>query len=265
MARIEVHAEMMTAIGRRRKRSITNTYRSREECDWPAAADRPVRSHLWRVRAWVLPALSALVMLGLSPLVTTGLAVASGQERGDFRLWTGLAVGVAGLAISLAPSPGTGHVGVGIGVTVFGMLGLAAGTVLQKRWAGDTDPRVSAAVQNLTAATLVLPAAVAFDGRFRVSAQLLLSIGWLGWGMSIGSLLLLAELLRRHAASTVAALLLLVPAITAIASALTLGEQLHPASLVGMLVAMAGVATVLRGLSRAGRRPSRSRGRSTSR
>src|SRR3954447_2417320 len=38
-------------------------------------------------------ALSALVMLGLSPLVTTGLAVATGQERTDARLWAGLAVG----------------------------------------------------------------------------------------------------------------------------------------------------------------------------
>src|SRR5215218_3171930 len=35
-------------------------------------------------------ALSALVMLGLSPLLTTGLAIAGGQERGDARLWTGL-------------------------------------------------------------------------------------------------------------------------------------------------------------------------------
>lgn len=191
-------------------------------------------------------ALSALVMLGLSPLVTTGLAVASGQERIDVRLWAGLLVGVAGVAISLAPSLGTARVGIGVGVTVVGMLGLAGGTVLQKQWAGDTDPRVSAAVQNFTAAVLVLPVAVAFGGRFDVSARLLESFAWLGWGMSIGTLLLLVELLRRHAASTVAALLLVVPAITAIASSATLGEQLHPASIVGMLVAIAGVATVLR-------------------
>ena len=32
-------------------------------------------------------------MLGLSPLVTTGLAVGSGQERNDARLWVGLAIG----------------------------------------------------------------------------------------------------------------------------------------------------------------------------
>ena len=39
--------------------------------------------------------------------------------------------------------------------------------------------------------------------------------------------------------------LLLVPPVTAFASALTLGEALHPASLAGMLVALAGVGAVL--------------------
>src|ERR1700744_4538534 len=33
---------------------------------------------------------SALVMLGLSPLVTTGLSIAAGHERCDWRVWTGL-------------------------------------------------------------------------------------------------------------------------------------------------------------------------------
>jgi threonine/homoserine efflux transporter RhtA len=50
----------------------------------------------------------------------------------------------------------------------------------------------------------------------------------------------------RPEASTVAALLLLVPAVTSIASAATLGETLHPATLVGMVVAIVGVGTVLR-------------------
>jgi drug/metabolite transporter (DMT)-like permease len=61
----------------------------------------------------------------------------------------------------------------------------------------------------------------------------------------VGTLLLYVHLLRRHAASTVTALLLLVPPVTAFASALTLGESLHPASLAGMLVALAGVGVVL--------------------
>ena len=191
-------------------------------------------------------ALSALVMLGLSPLVTTGLAVASGQERADARLWAGLAVGVAGVAISLAPELGTARVGAGVALTLFGMLGLAGGTVLQKRWVGVAEPRVAVAVQSVTAAAVTLPAVAAFGGRFDVSVQLVLSLAWLVGGMGIATLLVLVNVLRHHAASTVAALLLVVPAVTAIASALTLGETLHPASVAGMLVAIVGVGTVLR-------------------
>jgi drug/metabolite transporter (DMT)-like permease len=191
-------------------------------------------------------ALSALAMLGLSPLVTAGLAVASGQERSDPRLWAGLAVGVAGVAVSLAPEIGDARAGTGVVLTLVGMVGLAGGTVLQKRWVGAADPRVSAAVQSVTAAAMLVPCVAVFGGRFDVSAQLVLSLGWLGWGMGIGTLLVLVHVLRGHTASTAGALLLVVPAVTAIASAPVLGEALHPASLAGMLVATAGVGAVLR-------------------
>jgi drug/metabolite transporter (DMT)-like permease len=191
-------------------------------------------------------ALSALVMLGLSPLVTSGLAVTSGQEHGDARLWSGLAVGVAGVAISLAPELGTARAGAGVGLTVVGMLGLAGGTVLQKRWVGAADPRVSVATQSVVGAALLAPAVAVLGGRMEVGAQLVLSVGWLAWGMGVGTLLVLVRLLRGHTASSVGALLLLVPPVTALGSALTLGEALHPASLAGMAVAAAGVCAVLR-------------------
>jgi drug/metabolite transporter (DMT)-like permease len=208
-------------------------------------------------------ALSALVMLGLSPLVTTALAIAGGQEQGDAQLWTGLAVGAVGVAISLAPELGSARVGVGLALTVLGMLGLAAGTVLQKRWVGAADPRVSAAVQNATAAVLVAPPAVVLGGRVDVGPQLVLALGWIGLGMGVGTLLVFVGILGRRAASTVGALLLLVPPVTAAASAVALGEALHPASLVGMLVAMTGVAAVMRresaGRTASTRRPTRRR------
>jgi drug/metabolite transporter (DMT)-like permease len=191
-------------------------------------------------------ALSALAMLGLSPLVTTALAVASGQERGEARVWAGLAVGVAGVAISLAPELGDARVGAGVALTLVGMLGLAGGTVLQRRWAGAADPQVSAAAQSVTAAVLVAPVAIVSGGRFDLSAQLVLSVGWVSWGLGVGTLTLFVSLLRRHPASTVGSLLLLVPAVTAIASALALGEALHPASVAGMAVATIGVSTVVR-------------------
>ncbi|HEY7618962.1 MAG TPA: DMT family transporter [Solirubrobacteraceae bacterium] len=190
-------------------------------------------------------ALSALVMLGLAPLATTGLAIASGQERADARVWAGLAVGVAGVAISLAPELGSARVGAGVALTVVGMLGLAGGTVLQKRWVGAADPRVSVAVQSVVGTAIVGPAALLTGGHVDVSVGFGLCAGWLAWGMGIGTLLVFVRLLRGFSASAVTALLLVVPAVTAIASAPVLGEALHPASLAGMLVAMAGTYAVL--------------------
>jgi drug/metabolite transporter (DMT)-like permease len=196
-------------------------------------------------------ALVALVVLGLAPLVTTGLAVALRQARADARLWAGLAVGVAGVAISLAPALGSARVGAGVGLTLVAMLGLAGGTVLQKRWVRRADPIVSLAVQSVTAAAILAPAAAVLGGRFALSPRLLLSLAWIGWGMGIVSLGVFVRVLQRHAASTAAALLLLVPPVTAIVSAPALGQPLHAASLAGMLVALAGVWTVLRRASRA--------------
>jgi drug/metabolite transporter (DMT)-like permease len=190
--------------------------------------------------------LSALVILGLSPLATTGLAIATGQERSDGRLWAGLGIGVAGVAISLAPELSSAEVTAGVGLTVLGMAGLVGGTVLQKRWGGLADPSVTVAVQSVTAAVTLAPLVAIFGGRFDVGPKLVWSLAWVAGIMGVLALNVFIEVLRRHPASTAAALLLLVPAVTAIASVPVLGEALHPASVVGMLVAMAGVAAVLR-------------------
>jgi drug/metabolite transporter (DMT)-like permease len=118
--------------------------------------------------------------------------------------------------------------------------------VLQRRWGAVADPRVSVAAQSVTAALIVDPAALVLGGHVDVSARFVLCVAWLAWGMGIVSLLAMVSILRRRAASAVAALLLAVPAVTAIGSAVALGEALHPASLLGMLVAMTGIGAVLR-------------------
>jgi drug/metabolite transporter (DMT)-like permease len=169
--------------------------------------------------------LSALVILGLAPLVTTGLAIAGGHERGDRRVWTGLVIGLAGVVIGVIPSLGGAHLGLGLVFTVISMLGLAGGTVLQKRWSTDVDPRISAAVQSTTGAVIFLPLALILGGRYDISAKLVGTGLWLGLGMGIGALIVLVTLISRMHASRVSALLLLVPAVTAIASWPVLGRS----------------------------------------
>jgi drug/metabolite transporter (DMT)-like permease len=187
----------------------------------------------------------ALVMLGLAPLVTAVLAIATGQERSDLRLWTGLVIGLVGVVVGLVPELGRAHLGAGLGLAVVGMLGLAGGTVLQRRWSAATDPVVSAATQQVTALIVMSPVLVVVGGRFDVGPQLVATAAWLGCGMGLGALTALVALIKRMDATRVSALLLLVPAVTALASAPALGEPLHPLTFVGMGIAATGVGTVL--------------------
>jgi drug/metabolite transporter (DMT)-like permease len=190
--------------------------------------------------------LSALVILGCAPLLTTALAIAGGHERADRRVWAGLVTGLGGVAIGLIGSLGSARLGLGLLFTATSMVGLAGGTVLQKRWTAGVDPRVSAAVQSTTAAVLFAPAALLVGGRFELSAKLVGTGLWLGLGMGIGALIVFMTLVSRIDASRVGALLLLVPAVTAIASWPALGEPVHPLTFVGMAIAAVGVGTVLR-------------------
>ncbi len=204
--------------------------------------------------------LSALVMLGLSPLVTTGLAIATGQESSDRRVWGGLMLGIAGVVIGLTPELGRARLGAGLILTAVGMLGLAGGSVLQKRWGAGVDPMVSAATQSVTGAAVVTPVLLVAGGRYDPGLQLVLSLSWLGIGMGMGTLLVLVNLLARLHASRVSALLLLVPAVTAIASLPALGEPLHPATLAGMVVSAAGVWVAIRSGGRPAHGDARRRG-----
>ena len=166
-------------------------------------------------------------------------------------------IGLAGVFLGLVPTLADAQLGTGLLLAVVAMLGLAGGTVLQKRWTAGVDPRVSVAVQSGTSAVIFLPLALILGGRFDLGPKLIASSLWLGIGMSVGALIVFVTLVRRMDASRVGALLLLVPAVTAIASWPALGEAVHPLTLVGMVVAAVGVGTVLRRPTDAPRSPPR--------
>jgi drug/metabolite transporter (DMT)-like permease len=210
----------------------------------------------------VHPALGSLIMLGLSPIITTALSSWSGAERVGTRTWALLALGLVGVAVSLVPTLGEADAGPAIGLVVLGMLGLAGGTVLQKRWVGKADPRVSVATQLVAGLVVITPvAAAAGQLSFTPSAELFLSAAWLAWPLSVGAMWLLVALLHRHDASMVGALLLAVPAVTAVMSVVILGDALAPVSALGLAVATAAVVQLVRPAPRArsAYRPWRSR------
>ena len=82
--------------------------------------------------------------------------------------------------------------------------------------------------------------------------EFVLSVAWLAVMLSIGSIGLLYWLIRRSAATSVASLFYLVPAVTALMAYVLFGERLDPVAITGMIACAAAVFLVNRRVGRDG-------------
>jgi len=102
-------------------------------------------------------------------------------------------------------------------------------------------------VQFIAALAVLFPLSLLFESRPVVwSGEFVFALGWLVLVLSLGATSLLLLLIRRGAATTVSSLMYLVPAVTVIMAWLMFGETLTPLTIAGMVVALAGVALVVR-------------------
>lgn len=193
-----------------------------------------------------LPAGIVSLIVGLQPLLTAMLATLVLSEAVSGRQWLGLVLGILGTGMVL-----TGRMDGQLTLTEFApvlpalgaLLGITLGTLYQKRFCPHFDWRTGAAVQFLAAATFTLPVALVFEG-FRVdfTGEFVFALGWLVLVLSLGAISLLNYLIRSGSAVNVASLFYLVPPVTALIAWGLFGETLPMISLIGLLVAVTGVA-----------------------
>ncbi len=198
------------------------------------------------IDAGVDAAVSALIV-GIQPILT---AIVSGPvlgERVTLRQWAGLALGLFGVALVVWVKLDDGGTVGGMAFSFLALLGVTAGTIWQKRFCSTLDIRTSGVIQFGAAAVPVLALAVLVE-RWDVTytRDFVFAVAWLVIVLSFGAITLLALLLRRGSASRTASLFYLVPASTAVLAWLLFDEEFGPLSLLGMGVAMAGVAIVNR-------------------
>lgn len=202
--------------------------------------------------SWGASAGVAALVIGTMPLAVALLAVWSGAERLRPTQWAGLLVGIAGVAMVVADRIDGATAWPAWMALLAGLAGIAFGTVYQKRHASDVDLRTGLAVQNLAATAMLLPGALWLEGfRFTSTADFYLPMLWTVVVNSIGGFALLFLLIRRGAATQVAALFFLMPPVTALFGTWTLGEHLTPLKLAGFALAAAGVWIVTRAGARA--------------
>jgi drug/metabolite transporter (DMT)-like permease len=197
-----------------------------------------------------LPAGIAALIAGLQPLATGLLVGPLLGERVSARRWLGIAVGCLGAALVVGPKLGVpgGLPALPLLVCVVAMLSITFGTIWQKRTGSATDLRTNTVVQYVGAALVTLPLALILeDGRLEPVVPLYIGLAWAVFGLSIGAIGLLMLLIRRGAVAGVAALLYLVPPVSALMAFALFGETLTLLQVAGMVVAAVGVAIASRG------------------
>ena len=206
----------------------------------------------WAVAHGMPAGVSALIV-GLQPLMTAIIASWMVQERISLRHWSGLGVGILGVALVVSPKLELGH-GLADGITplttavnLLGALSISFGTVYQKRFATALNLASGGAWQYVGASLAVLiPALLLEDLRFDGSFQAWFALGWSVIVLSLGAITLLMLMIRLGDVGRVSSLIFLVPGVSALMAYVLFGETLSLIQIAGMAVCAAAVLIVTR-------------------
>src|SRR5436305_8954304 len=190
--------------------------------------------------------LSALIP-GLQPILTSTLANRWLGERVTPLQWAGLLIGLAGVVLILHNRPMSGEAGWGWLASGVSLLSITLGTLYQRRYCSAIDWRAGNLVQYIAVTIFFGLAAWLFETNVvHWTTEFMLALAWLVVVLSIGSIGLLYWLIRRSAATSVASLFYLVPAVTALMAYVLFGERLDALSIAGMIACAAAVLLVNR-------------------
>jgi drug/metabolite transporter (DMT)-like permease len=180
--------------------------------------------------------LSALIP-GLQPVLTSTLANRWLGERVTPLQWTGLLLGLAGVVLILHDRPMGGQAGWGWLASGVSLVSITLGTLYQRRYCSKIDWRAGNLVQYFAVTIFFAVTAKLFETNVvRWTDEFVLSLIWLSVVLSIGSISLLYWLIRRSAATSVASLFYLVPAVTSVMAYVLFGERLDGIAVAGMAV-----------------------------
>ena len=190
--------------------------------------------------------LSALIP-GLQPILTSTIANRWLGEKVTPVQWAGLVLGLGGVALILHERPMTGEAGLGWLASVVSLVSITLGTLYQRRFCSHIDWRAGNLVQYVAVTIFFTAGALLFEDRVvHWTREFVLALSWLAIALSIGSISLLYWLIRHAAATSVASLFYLVPAVTALMAYVLFGEKLDALAIAGMTMCAAAVFVVNR-------------------
>ncbi len=203
-----------------------------------------------------LPAGVAALIVAMQPLITAVLIGPMVGERVRPRQWLGFALGLAGVLLVLSEKLAGSAVDrlfegfdlAAVGLCFLALVAISLGTLYQKRHVAHVDLKAGTTIQYAAAGLVTFAAALASGETMEVvwATDFVIALTWLVVVLSLGAVSLLMLLIRLGAAARTASLFYLVPPCTAVVAWLLFDERLGPVALLGMAVAAAGVALVMR-------------------
>ena len=186
----------------------------------------------------------AALIIACQPLVTAVVASRWMNEHLRPRQWAGVVIGLAGVALVVWHKMDIREVTLGslIG-TLFGLGGVTAATLYQRRFSPRADLKAAAVVQFAASLAVLAPLAAGVEG-FEVhwSGELLAAIAFLVIFASILGVSVLNYLMRRGAATRVAGMMYLPPVFAVVLEAALFGVVPSGLALAGIAVTCLGVA-----------------------
>jgi len=189
----------------------------------------------------------AALIIACQPLVTAVVASRWLHEHLRPRQWTGVAIGLAGVALVVWHKMDIREVTLGslIG-TLFGLGGVTAATLYQRRFSPRADLKAAAVVQFAASLAVLAPLAAGVEGfRVRWSGELAAAIAFLVIFASILGVSVLNYLMRHGAATRVAGMMYLPPVFAVVLEAALFGVVPSRLALAGIAVTCLGVAMTL--------------------
>ncbi len=207
---------------------------------------------VWAAIKLGMPAGLTALIVGMQPILTATAAPLIGERVRPLQ-WLGLLLGLAGVALVVyAKLTLTGLSLPALLLCVLALLSITAGTMYQRRFCPRFDLRTGTVVQFGATVLVLLPLAVWLEGldpalsHVTWSHDFIVAWLWSVFAVSIGAIFLLFRLIGRSQALNVTSLMYLTPPTTAVMAWLLFGESFGPLALAGMLVAVTGVAFVVR-------------------
>ena len=192
------------------------------------------------------------VIVSLQPVLVSLLAIPLLGERLRASQVAGLALGLTGVTLLLAPKILQGDTSlvfstVGVLAAGFALVGSVWGTLEQKRFGSDLPILYGLAFQYTVSGILLGILAITTESLvIEWSMQFIAVLLWIVLGVSIGSVVLLFYLLRKGSAGSVSSLLYLGTPLAATFGFIFFDEHISSVGALGMAIAVLGVWLVLR-------------------